>query len=368
MQKQQDENESTRSKLEMEAAAAIEKFNTVTSDQSEIRKQATNMPEPEGEDPGETPLSTAYVRDLPESLLEVFKLVRSKCTEARTHAQTLNDKVGLLDRDFTNATFTYDISTPVEDRLRQLEIQIASLPDRSQNIDHHWIAVLSEAKRCFHTLIKSLEAVQKEVRKLNGELADIEFSSIASVRMEVVSNAAALSEYERHAKDSAQPSLFDSVEEADRKLSQFRRMLELRPKLVLHDLFSLRCEVARKDGQKNFYDDFDAVESTGTTIVLKVTLNLLVLRNLLIPGKARLPFYLDEVHALDRQNFSNILQLSERLGFIGIYAAPTAAIGPRRFVHLVPDTKGRLVVTAAQQKDIIRAPGDLPDDKAVAQN
>jgi len=330
----------------------------VTADQTEIRKQAANMPTAEGEDPGETPVSTAYVRELPESLLEVFRIVRSKCGEARTHAQTLNDKVGLLDRDFLNASFPYDISAPIEDRLRQLEMQITSLHERSQNIETRWTAVLSEAKRCFHTLLKSLDAVQKEVRKLNGELADIEFSSIASVRLEVVSNAAAVSEYERHAKDSAQPSLFDTVEEADRKLGQFRRMLELRPKLVLHELFSLRCEVVRKDGQKNFYDDFDAVESTGTTIVLKVTLNLLVLRDLLIPGKARLPFYLDEVHALDRQNFGNILQLSERLGFVGIYAAPTAAIGPRRFVHLVPDAKGRLVVTAAHQKDIVRAPED----------
>ena len=114
----------------------------------------------------------------------------------------------------------------------------------------------------------------------------------------------------------------------------------------------------RKDGTKNFYDDFDQVESTGTTIVLKVTLNLLVLRDLLVPGKARIPFYLDEVHALDRQNFNNILQLSERLGFVGIYAAPTAAIGPRRFVHLVPDVSGRLVVTSAHQKGIVRAPDE----------
>lgn len=358
LQKQLDENEDARGKLEKDAATAIAKFDGLTTDRTEIQKQATNMPTADGNDPGETPLSNAFIRDLPESLLEVFRIVRAKCTEARNLATALNDKIGLLDRDFINASFTYDLSAPIEERLRQLETQIASLSERSLNIDNHWSAVLSEAKRCFHTLLKSLDAVQKEVRKLNGELADIEFSSIANVRLEVIPNTAAVSEYERHSKDSAQPSLFDTFEESDRKLSQFRQLLEVRPRLVLHDLFSLRCEVVRKDGQKNFYDDFDAVESTGTTIVLKVTLNLLVLRDLLIPGKARLPFYLDEVHALDRQNFSNILQLSERLGFVGIYAAPTAAMGPRRFVHLVPDARGRLVVTAAHQKDIVRVPED----------
>jgi hypothetical protein len=125
--------------------------------------------------------------------------------------------------------------------------------------------------------------------------------------------------------------------------------------------------VLRVDGQKNFYSDFDQVESTGTTIVLKVTLNLLVLRDLLIPGKARIPFYLDEVHALDRQNFTNILQLSERLGFIGIFAAPTPAIGPRSYVHLVPDARGRLVVTPAHRKVILRSPDDPHIVEEVAQ-
>ncbi len=205
-------------------------------------------------------------------------------------------------------------------------------------------------------MLKSLDAVAKQARKLHGELARIEFSSISEVRLEIVQNQAAVADYERHAKDSPQPSLFDTAEAADRKLDKFTKLLNRRPRLVLNELFSMRCEVRRKDGQKNFYDDFDQVESTGTTIVLKVTLNLLVLRDLLIPGTERITYYLDEVHALDRQNFGNILQLSERLGFVGIYAAPTAAVGPRRFVHLVPDAKGRLVVMPAHQKDIVRPP------------
>jgi hypothetical protein len=355
-------NRDAHSGVEKEQAAILGKFEKLTTDDQAIRKLSREMPFATGERPGSTAVSEQAVRDLPSSLLEVFVLVRARCEQARAKSDLLASRVAVLDQGFLNASFRYDHSAPVADRLAQLEAEIASLEERSQSIESRWRAVLKGAQSSFYTMLKSLEAVTKQARKLNGELAKIDFSSIAEVRLEIVQNQAAVADYERHAKDSAQPSLFDTAEEADRKLDNFSKLLNRRPRLVLNELFSMRCEVRRKDGQKNFYDDFDQVESTGTTIVLKVTLNLLVLRDLLVPGKARIPYYLDEVHALDRQNFSNILQLSERLGFVGIYAAPTAAIGPRRFVHLVPDARGRLVVTAAHQKDIVRSPEEATED------
>lgn len=349
-------NESARADIVRQGDEVFRKLEELKTEQSGIHEESRNPPIADGDDPGETPISSVAIKELPESLVEAFRVARRKCDDARTLQTQLDSKVSGIDRDFMDASFPYSISAPVDERLKQLESQIASLTERTENIENRWTSVLLDAKRCFHTLLKSLDAVQKEVRKLNGELAEIEFSSIASVRLEVLHDAACVSEYQRHATDATQPSLFDTAPEADRKLSQFRQMLQQRPKLSLQELFSLRCEVCRKDGKRNLYDDFDSVESTGTTIVLKVTLNLLVLRDLLVPGKARIPYYLDEVHALDRQNFRNILQLSERLGFVGIFAAPTAAIGPRRFVHLVPDGHGHLVVTRAHQKDIVRTP------------
>jgi len=353
-------NEAAREKVTKEGEIAFDKLEQLKKENEAVRREERDMPVAPGEPVGRTAVSDAVVEQLmpPVPLPEVFKAARDRCREARNRAQQLEDKASLLDRDFMQSSFRYDVGAPLEERLTVLETEIAALEERSRQIENHWTSILIEARNGFSTILKSLAAVTKQARKLTGELAKIEFSSISQVRLEVVPNAAAVSEYERHAKDALQPSLFDTEEEANNKLSQFHALLQRRPRLVLNDLFSLRCEVVRKDGVKNFYDDFDQVESTGTTIVLKVTLNLLVLRDLLIPGKARIPFYLDEVHALDRQNFSNILQLSENLGFVGIYAAPTAAIGPRRFVHLVPDAKGRLVVTAAHRKDIVRTPDE----------
>lgn len=354
-------NETARNAVTQTSQSALDRADKLQKENNAIREQAKSMPCAEGDDPGATAVSDAFVKDLSNSLLEVFQKAREKCARARNLADQLRDKAGLLDKDFVTASFLYDLSAPLTERLQRLENEISSVEERAISIEQRWTAVLAEARSCFNAILKSLDAIVKQARKLTNELGKVEFSSISQVRLEVVLNQAAVAEYERHAKDAAQPSLFDTSEEADLKLSQFHALLKRRPKLVLNDLFSLCCEVTRKDGLKNKYDDFDQVESTGTTIVLKVTLNLLVLRDLLIPGRARIPYYLDEVHALDRQNLNNIIQLSQRLGFVGIYAAPTAAIGPRRFVHLVPDAKGRLIVTAAHRKDILRAPEDIPN-------
>jgi hypothetical protein len=357
------QNEIARTAAAKEGDTAIAKFDRLKADDEKIRNEARNLPIAVGDDPGATPLSDSFLRELSDSLLDVIRIARERCNQAGTRADRLSATIGLLDRDFVNPSFRYDHAAPVVERLAQLEAEIASLDERAQNIESRWIGLLAEARSGFSTMLKSLRAVTRQAQKLTSELGKIEFSSLAEVRLEIVRNEAAVAEYDRRANDAAQPSLFDTTEEAERKLTQFTQLLQRRPKLLLNELFSLRCEVRRKDGQRNFYDDFDQVESTGTTVVLKVTLNLLVLRDLLVPGKARIPYYLDEVHALDRQNFANILQLSERLGFVGIYAAPTAAIGPRRFVHLVPDTKGRLVVTSAHCKDIVRTPDEPPESE-----
>ena len=351
-----DLNETARNRARETGATAVDKFNALIKEDNEIRREAQDLPSADGEEPGPTPLSDEQVRHLPESLLDTIRATRERCTVARTKASLLNGAMTALDKDFPTPTFRYDHAAPVAIRLAQLEAEIASVEERATDIDNRWIALLTDARSGFSAMLKSLRAVTKQAKKLTTELGKLEFSSLAEVRLEIVQNQTAVAEYERHSKDASQPSLFDTPEEAEHKMSRFMQLLQRRPRLLLWELFSLRCEVRRKDGTRNVYDDFDQIESTGTTVVLKVSLNLLVLRDLLIPGKARIPYYLDEVHALDRQNFGNILQLSERLGFVGIYAAPTAAVGPRRFVHLVPDSRGRLVVTAAHCKDILREP------------
>src|SRR5262249_34909243 len=76
------------------------------------------------------------------------------------------------------------------------------------------------------------------------------------------------------------------------------------------------------DGAKHHYQDLKQIESHGTTIAIKVLFNLLVLRRYLREDQCLVPFFLDEVQALDPANRQSILATARKLGFIAITAAP----------------------------------------------
>lgn len=329
----------------------------LSTEKSAVEAEASRMPFARGDRPDPSPVADTFIRDefahLP--LNEQIRLARSKCAEAENILKDLETNISLLDSLFAGASFEYDASAPIEIRLASVQSEIAGIPAIEERLNQEWIGVLVLASSGFQSILTSLDKIRRQVQKFNTELGKIEFSSIAGVQLKLLRNEQAIADYERHAQTGDTTSLFDSPD-ADARIDAFRLMLTSRPKLVLGDLYSLSCEIHRKDGKRNHYEDFDAVESTGTTIVLKVTLNLLALRDLLVSDKARIPFYLDEVHALDTKNLRNIIDLSERLGFVGIFAAPHAAIGPRRFIHLVPSEAGRLVVTERHTREIIKEP------------
>jgi hypothetical protein len=333
-------------------------FTALNAEQEETGRLKNRYPVAPGEDPGRTPVGKAFVSTLVGiKLVQVHARVSEKCREANELGNRLKETMSRLDACIAGASFPYDTSAASSERIAAVEEQIASLEEFRQSAEHDWKALLFDARSCFRTILDSFKSIQRNSRKLSAEFAKVEFSSIEGVSLDVVANPDALNEYERQASDQNTPSLFDDKASGSR-LASFTRTLESRQTLLVNDLFALNWNVRRRDGITKTYDSLDAIESTGTTVVLKVTLNLLVLRKLLLPGRANLPFYLDEVHTLDRHNFGNILDLSERLGFVGIFAAPSLAMGIRRYIHMSPDTKGRLIVTAAHRKDLVKLPDE----------
>ena len=94
------------------------------------------------------------------------------------------------------------------------------------------------------------------------------------------------------------------------------------------------------------------VESDGTTVVLKVLFNLLVLKSQLRKDDVAVPFYLDEVERLDDANLRAVVQTAKALGFIAITAGPRAIgeVDACYFPEFLPS--GRVWLTSQQRLDI----------------
>jgi len=301
------------------------------------------LPVADGDNPGFVP---DPLPSLPDELRDWFVPVRQSCDNHRGERESLAQKMALLDTRFASATFPYDTSADVTERLDRLEQEIAALDERRRNLDNEWMALLRTSRSSFDTILKSLDSLHRKCRELNKQLATLKFSSIHKIDLILHERADEVSTYKRYGQQDGEASLFDTPADAKRQLETLKTHLQNRPKLQLSQLYGLRFEITRNDGKKNIYDDFAQIESTGTTVVLKVILNLIVLNDLRIAKKSRIPFYLDEVAELDQHNLSNILSLSEQLGFIGIFAAPETAIGLTNYVFMVPseNEKSRLVV------------------------
>ena len=317
---------------------------------SQIQK---GLPVPDGDNPGFTP---DPIPTLPEELRDWFAPARQSCDIHRAECVSLHNKMSVLDTRFATATFPYDTSASIAERLGRLEQEIAALDERRRNLDNEWMALLRTSRSSFGFILDSLNTLHRKCRELNKQFAALAFSGIRKIEFILHEHAAEVSIYKRYGRQDGEPSLFDTPADASRQLETLKTELQSRPRLQLSQLYGLRFEITRNDGKKNTYDTFDQIESAGTTIVLKVILNLIVLNDLRIAEKSRIPFYLDEIGELDPNNLSNILTLSAQLGFVGIFAAPEAAIGLANYVYMVPNAKARLIVDERHQQTVLQAP------------
>jgi len=147
--------------------------------------------------------------------------------------------------------------------------------------------------------------------------------------------------------------LFSDSEKATDIISKARSRWQTHPTYHLGELFRVRLEIKKPGCRAMSYDEFDKdAGSNGQVITLKALINLLVIGTYLSPKReARLPFYVDEVASLDRENRETVQQFASSRGFVGLYAAPEPAYGMDRYYSLA-DGGNRVVVREEHMQSI----------------
>ena len=207
--------------------------------------------------------------------------------------------------------------------LANLQAEVEAIDEREKAVQELWKSLAAGLQSAFKGLHRDLQTLASRIDELNRRLGRVSISNLSRLRLILREHAEWTRRIKTLVEVEAMPLFFDgnAVSEAQNQLGE---LLKQHRRVELSDLFDLHFEVTSPDGQSRRYPHLDSIESNGTTITIKVLINLILLKGLLGDKEVSMPFYLDEASSLDRENLAAIVQEARKMGFVAVLASPEA--------------------------------------------
>lgn len=245
--------------------------------------------------------------------------------------------------------------------IARLREQLDCLPEKEKAVQDLWTSIAVDLKKAFKDLRADVDTLKSGVDDLNRRLGTVSISNLKRLRL-LVDERAEWMERIRGVTQAEEMPLFADYDTSRKSMEALGRLLSAHPEVTLDELFDLHFEVTLPDGRERRYPHLDTIESNGTTITIKVLINLMLLHGLLEHEKIQMPFYLDEASSLDRDNLRSIVETAESLGFIAILASPDAMEVARSLYYVEEQPNGRVVLDPETARVVIlpAAPDPAP--------
>jgi septal ring factor EnvC (AmiA/AmiB activator) len=264
--------------------------------------------------------------------------------------QHLADKIeGELETIHSQTYGRYQADNEKES-LQMLQNELNTLDERQKALEENWMSFTVQLKKDFRELNRDMEKLLAKVSKLNSDLSKIHISNLSNLRINVLIRTE-LKRYIDQVEDSEQTPLFTDSSQTDEVIRKISRILQEKPVISLQDMFDMHFEITTPNGELKTYDHLDRIESNGTTITIKVLINLILLRGLLANESVYVPFYLDECSSLDSENLRSIVEQAREQGFTAILASPEA-MDAADHIYYLSENKGR--VTLNPQNSLVK--------------
>ncbi len=207
--------------------------------------------------------------------------------------------------------------------LANLQAEVEALDEREKAVQELWKSLAAGLQSAFKGLKRDLDTLNLRIDELSRRLGRVSISNLSRLRLILREHAEWTRRIKTVVEVEAMPLFFDRsvVSEAQNQLGE---LLKQHRRVELSDLFDLHFEVTSTDGQSRHYPHLDSIESNGTTITIKVLINLILLKGLLGDKEVSIPFYLDEASSLDRENLAAIVREARKMGFVAVLASPEA--------------------------------------------
>jgi hypothetical protein len=226
--------------------------------------------------------------------------------------------------------------------LANLQAEVEALEEREKAVQELWKSLAAGLQSAFKGLKRDLDTLNSNIDKLNRRLGRISISNLSRLRLILREHAEWTRRIKTVVEVETMPLFFDRsvVSEAQNQLGE---LLKQHRRVDLSDLFDLHFEVTSTDGQTRQYPHLDSIESNGTTITIKVLINLILLQGLLGDKEVSIPFYLDEASSLDRENLAAIVKEARKMGFVAVLASPEA-MEAADSLYFLRENNGRIML------------------------
>ena len=328
-----DEISATRHGLAEKESRPSGKIDNYGNDLSELAEKTARLPE----------LPSQWVSEIRgiESELGLDELFR-RFERMYSREETLSIRIADGLRGIESRTYGKYPASDEDGTLTLLREDIDALDKKEEAVRNLWQGLATDLGQAFKSLLQSYEILKGKVRDLNRQLSDVSISDLKRLTLRISENRQWTVMIRRKMEADEMPLFSDrkAVEESLESLGELLRKTA-GGKVHLLDMFNLSFEIATSDGKTREFTRLENIESHGTTITIKVLMNLMLLRGLIAGREVMIPFYLDEASSLDRDNLSSVVEAAFGMGFPAILASPDAMDAAEN-LYFMRDINGRV--------------------------
>ncbi|MDX9973793.1 MAG: hypothetical protein RBU21_12485 [FCB group bacterium] len=298
-----------------------------------LQEQAQALPHPADSWPLQS------LADIPPDWEDLIARYRKTHAEEQSQAEQVRELLDTIERR-TYGRYTRNDESGTIQALRD---QIESIPQREKAVAEMWKGIAVGIRKDLQNIDRDLETLKGLVGGVNRRLATVSISNLASLKLLIEECPQWVKPIREVTVDDELP-LFSNPKAAEEALEGIGRLLSDHPRVDLRDLFNLSFEVGTPDGKTYRHEHLDAIESNGTTMAIKVLVNLVLLRGLLERAEVQIPFYLDECSSLDQGNLKAIVNAARQMGFVAVLASPDAMDAADKLYFIEEQDGGRVVL------------------------
>jgi hypothetical protein len=277
--------------------------------------------------------------DVPASLHDMMSLYSRQRQDEKDISTRITEGLEGIDA----RTYSRYRAAEEAETLGTLAEELDALLTKEAAVQKLWTGLAADLRRAFKYLGQDLESLKSKVDELNRLLSKVSVSNLRRLRILVREHAQWMQRIKTVVEADDAP-LFSDHKQTEKALDHLGELLRSYRRVELLDLFDLNFEVSTADGSTKLYRNLESIESNGTTITIKVLVNLMLLRGLLKEqNETIIPFYLDEASSLDRDNLLAIVNQARGMGFIPVLASPEAT-DAADLVYYIQEANGRVVL------------------------